>query len=141
MTEEALRIQTLTNGEKERGLYLRVSGSDDPDAARTLSRMREAMLLFAEASDGLRLSDDEWKGRLPYWLQASFQWEVTWSFPVWLDFMVDRTWEWWSSELTSNSWTVYVLLYEMPNSSDAFLWIAEAARGTDQIEGEFVCVE
>jgi hypothetical protein len=136
------RILTQDVGGAPPGMYVIVRATRDVESKSTLCRIKTVMVLMAQCTESDWPSDDQWKEMLPPWFLESFathpperiRFPEPWHYGSWLDSMRDRTWRWWSSELTSLGWRIWLTLSEWPYSIDAFEWLAAVAAESDSIE-------
>lgn len=141
--EETERVEYNLRGEPSPPVEVRLVGSVKGDAGVCLSRVREVMRVVAhQRDDGAWPEDSWWEAHLPEWFLEPFRGRTMdevlanpelWDFGSWLDAMKSPGWEWWSSDVQKEGWTIRLRAHSDPFSIGPLEYLARAA-GADGVE-------
>lgn len=149
--EEPARIERNIKGEPAPPVEVRVIGrSNHPHDA--ITRIREVMRLVAEQRvlDAEAETEDSetwpspawWRQHLPSWFLDTFKGhtleeiledEDLWDYESWVDAIKAPGWEWWSSSVEPDRWTIKLWADSWPYAIEVFEYLARVA-GTDDIQ-------
>lgn len=122
---ECDRIVQYFHNEQSPSVQIKLVGHGCENSEETLEKVKQVMLVVANARDKEWPDDGHWEKALPEWFVNTFKGHSLeeimadpnlWTFGSWIDAMKNPGWEWWSSFPSESVFEVNLWSYSYPYS-------------------------